>query len=88
MDDRYINGSTVHHAKGVNVMGYLEITPKMVREILFEKTVYVVIFRGFGGFDYKFDEGFYNLSEWQLGEINILLKRGGERVKYFIEESK
>ena len=55
-------------------MGYLEITQKMVREVLFEKTVYVVIFRGFGGFDYKFDEGFYNLSEWQLGEINILLK--------------
>jgi hypothetical protein len=76
------------YAKGVNVMGYLEITPKMVREVLFEKTVYVVIFKEFTAFHYEYDEGFYNLSEWKLADVNVLLKCGGERVKYFIEESK
>ena len=66
-------------------MGYLEITPKMVREVLFEKTVYVVIFKEFTAFNYEYSVG---LSKWKLADVNILLKCGGEKVKYFIEESK
>ena len=76
------------YAKGVKAMGYLEITPKMVREVLFEKTVYVVIFKEFTAFNYEYSVGFYDLSKWKLADVNILLKCGGEKVKYFIEESK
>ena len=62
-------------------MGYLEITKDMVFPLLIKKRkVYGVVFKS-----KQFNEKLYDLSEWNVANLNRLL--GEENVKYFIEET-